>query len=836
MKPSVTEQLCGRALDFIRLGYDGVTASRLLSDTMDGMVMAAYDGRTGQDVPGEPERRGATGSPYLCAVLAVGGYGRRELAPFSDIDLMVVARTRDDATTGTAESFFYRLWDRGINISHSFRTLRECVEDGISDLQTRTTLIDARFLAGNWEVFREFREDVLQKLVHKGKRDFVSTILREVERRYRTYGESVYLLEPNLKEGRGGLRDFQTISWLLRVVLRVHDPHEMVRLNILSERDFRHVTRAYDFLLKMRLALHALSRRKNDVLAFEFHDAVAETLGFRNTMRFLAGEIMLRLFYRKALGIMEALSRTRTLCSTRFISMPALWSVRRVTRDYYVSKNEITVKDRTVLRDGDTIIEAFAVYAQTGRPFSRQLKEWIRHAFLHVNRRTRTSRQAIRHFLRVLSSDRVYETLTEMHETNILDRFIPEFGRLRHLVIYEPFHRFTVDQHTLVALKSLEALKKTKDQKLQYLAEFLGEMKQEVLYLSILMHDIGKGSLRRHEEEGYRLLKGVLERFGLDRDDRRMIEFLVKNHILLSKLALTRDTDDPETVMRLADTVENEENLKALYLVTYADMHAVNPHFWTEWKAYLLRDLFMRTMDHIRGADRAYLELHDGDLRVFIEDMPERYRLTHSIDAIRNDHLLSKDAGPDRVLLSVSEQPDGTAELTFITYDLPGLFARLVGVLSTKGLNVLRARLFTGKSGLVVDRIILSNWRDLWWEGLEKDVRDGVNRAITLPLTEAPRRRAHGGPQSHGIFESFLEIDNESSAHYTICELLLTDRIGLLHDAASRFSLNNADIVSAVINTEEGVVHDVFYLQHRGGKLEGEHILTMLAALHDMIP
>ncbi|MEW6117657.1 MAG: [protein-PII] uridylyltransferase [Nitrospirota bacterium] len=827
----ISEQLCEKTEECMRSGCGGLSLARTLTDLVDRLLSGVLEDALLCE--------GVAPSAPL-ALVAVGGYGRREMAPFSDIDIMVLAKDRNRSTTEAAQSVLYRLWDTGAAISHSFRTLEECVEDSLADIQTRTALIESRFLSGNQELFREFIRDVYPKILFKRKRDFIGDMLREIDRRHRLYGESVYLLEPNIKEGRGGLRDIHSIAWLAKTVLRFDDFNALHGL--LPPQDYKHFMASFDFLLRARACLHAFSKRKNDLLSFEFHEGTARLLGFKTTKRFSAAEIMMRLYYKKAATVMETLSKVAHHCSSQLVSFfPVSFSFKKITSDFFISKNEIIVRDRTLFKDTDKIIEVFYHSSVTGKKLSSQVKEHIKGRFLFINRKTRASQKAVHHFLNILRGDRVYVTLRAMHETGILDRFIPEFGKLRHLVISEPYHRYTVDEHSLIAIRNLEALRQPEQTKLSYLADIFRKVKPDILFLALLLHDIGKGVSRRHEEAGYRMLKTILERFTIDYADRRRIEFLVKNHIILAKLAFARDVEAPETIAQLSEIVETEDNLNALYLMTYADMSAVNPLFWTDWKAYLFHELYARTLEHLKGSKGKAVGTLDVKLREFVANMPDRYLISSTDDIINADYHLFERGKKEGVAIALRERADTTVEICIAAGDMPGLFAKIAGVLSSNGLNVLRARIYTGRDGRVIDKFVISNWREVWWKGIEELLYEELRNAILLNEGAPTRLRDtvasssdlhhYRTPGPFFRFESFIEIDNETSETHTILELFLPDRFGLLYEVANRLLAQGADITSAVINTEEGIAQDVFYLQYRGGKFESERLFAMLQSL-----
>lgn len=824
-RKNINELLYNKAHELIKLGNDGISATHQLTSIVDDILISTCHEILTQN----PE--------VQLSIVAIGGYGRKEIAPYSDIDIMLLAKKRDTVSMDIAQSILYRLWDTGMNISHCFRTLDECVEDAMNNLHTRTSLIESRFLLGNQTVFNEFKSDIYQKLLFKKKKEFVREILRDIEQRHKEYGDSIYLLEPNIKEGRGGLRDVHCISWLLKTgLLTIHGRiNEVSGLKkILSTNDYKYFIKAYDFILKARISLHYISKRRNDVLSFEFQDETAKIMGFKDTKQFMASEILMRLYYKKAKNIIDVLHKVKNVCSRQYVNFFIPVAIKKLTDDFYLARNEIAVKNIDLFKNSDKIFEAFRIYSITGKKFSLQVRDAIRSRFFFINKKTLLSRKAILHFIDILKGDRVYETLREMHDTGILDRFIPEFGRLRHLVIHEPYHRYTVDEHTLIAIRNLEALKNTQQKKLFYLSNIMKKVKQEILFLAVLLHDIGKGIPEKHHEDyGYRILKGIMERFNIGHDDRQKIEFLVKNHIVLSKLALTRDIDAPETIAQLAEIVENIDNLEALYLMTYADMTAVNPHFWTEWKAYLFHEMYIRTSAYLMGLKKQYLDIHDSKIKEFVRNMPDRYLISNTIDVITTDYYLSI-SKEEKPIISISERQDGTAELIIIADNMPGLFAKIVATLGFRGLNIFRARLYTGTNGLVIDKILISNWRDVWWNGMEEQIiQDLKYRLKTEIVNEHIKRQFIHSPIYR--FTPFIEIDNETSNEYTIFELFSHDRLGLLYDISMQLYTHGIDIVSAVINTEDGVARDVFYLQYRGNKLNTEATINALNAIQIVI-
>jgi [protein-PII] uridylyltransferase len=817
--------LSEKASELISQKADGFKIAEELTNYTDSVVISCYqEGRVAQESGTTPE----------LALLAVGGYGRREMMPYSDIDIMLLSGSDSPGIKDVVKPLLYGLWDRGLNISHSFRTLKGCVNDAMKDLHTRTAMMDCRFICGSKNIFDEFIRDLYQKLLYKNRRAFVSLVLAEIKRRHGDSGESLYLLEPNIKESKGGLRDIHSLSWLARTEFKMNNIADYA--SFLTDRQFRDFISAHNFLLRMRACVHISSARKNDILSADIHENVAALLEFRDTKRYFASEIMMRVFYQKSKVIADSLSKMTRLCAKRYFHLPISFSVKKISDHFYISKNEIIVKDPECLKKAPQILEAFKIYSLTGKSFSPIVEDLLKNSAFFIDRTGRSSREAIMHFREILRGARVYETLKIMHDSSVLDRFIPEFGRIRNLVILEAFHRYTVDEHTLIAIRNLENLRDPKDRKFIYLSNILKRLNQEVLCAAVLFHDIGKGVSRKHEETGYIIIGDILERLHFDKSERQMIEFLVRNHIVLSLFALTRDIAAPETIIRLAEIAGDETKLDALYIMTYADMRAVNPHFWNEWKASLLHELYTRTLGHLRGVIHDPYSLLGAEATDFARRMPTRYLLSSTAEEINRDYELAKLTAGDRITSLIVENGD-VAELIVVSSDIAWIFPVAVGVLSKRGLNIVRARLFSGQGDLMVCKIIVSNWRELYWESMEANIREDLRNAAHLSGLDAYAPVfSHTRKQTAKKRGCLLEIDNETNEGQTMLEVTLPDYLGLLFEIAIRLYNNKIDILSSMINTDDGMAHDVFYLQKDGGRLNADDCMNILDTLLDIEP
>lgn len=775
------------------------------------------------------------------ALIAIGGYGRRELAPFSDIDIMFFAK--DKADKKKIEKVLYKLWDSGLTISSCFRTAEDCINESHKDIRTFTSLLEARFIAGDKKLYDFYNKEVYDYLINRQQKYFIREKFKEMNQRHKNFDDSVFLLEPNVKEGIGGLRDIHAAMWFSLVVLKKKGIDALS--SVLSKHEYLSLIRAYDFLLKVRFSLHLANKRKNEILVLSMHDIVAEKLGFKNKGKFSGAERFMRYFYFNTNSVRNITVSLMEILGTEFLPFSQRlftpWKTK-ITDSFYVSKGETISMEKELTPD--RIIEAFYAFSKAGKNFSRNLKNTIRKNLAAIDKKSGSSSRAVGLFIKIFKGQRIYETLRNMHQSSVLGRFIPEFGALRSLVIYEPYHKYTVDEHTLIAIKNLENLTRPGLKSFEHFSGILRKIKdRELLFMALLFHDIGKAAGRHHKEEGYKRLKNIVERFNLDIEKRQRIEFLVRNHTLMSDLALTREIEDPEVIAQFAEAVGDEENLDAIYLITYSDMSAVNPHFWTEWKAYLLKELYDRTLAYIRGVrvdPKAYIEevlaSYNGEdkrnLKDFLSQMPERYIISTSIEKIYSDYAMLKELENERIIVSINQKTNYVTELTVATLDKPGLFSKIVGFISSKWLNILSAQLYTGKNGVVIDRIQISNWKDLWWDGMEKNIGDGLKAAV---IDEVPINLSGISKEIEAKFDVFVETDNESSDENTIVEFFSADRLGLLYDVSNFFYKKGLNIVSAKIHTESGIALDIFYIQDNGQKVNGEQTEDLTKSLWELL-
>jgi len=766
------------------------------------------------------------------AVFGTGSYGRQELCPFSDIDILVVAHK--GSQTETVKAFFYKLWDKGYNISHAFRTPSECVAEGMRDIQTRTAIIESRFICGEPAMKGVFSEEVLQKLRARKRKDYVSSMLRSVQERHAKQGGSPFLLQPDIKESKGGLRDIQSALWLTEVLYKYRDLNDLK--GILIQDELKKLIRAYDFMLRLRFIVHVLSKRKNDKFLFEFHQEAASMLNIRRSKKFSAVERMMRYYFLQSRNISVCTGDIYRKCGEAVTKKFFHFGITKINDDFYLSRKKLIARDDEVIKRSPVkIFEAFWLSATKGYQMSGRLLRTIKRSALRIRPRHRSSQRITELFLGIISSANVYNTLRNMHETGILDRFIPEFGALRHLMIMDYYHTYPVDEHTMICIRTIEELEHVKSSGVDGLKSIFRNMeKKNILYLAVLLHDSGKAKGKVHETEGYRNILNVAERFSLDSESRNLVEFLVRNHMLMAETAFKHDVESPEVIASFADRVKREDFLDALYLMTYADMSSVSDSFWTRWRASLLDRLYAGAKAHIRGfriektnilADiRKRFESKMAD---FLQAMPEDYFLSVPANRVLHEGELFEKALNEGFAMSVEDQHDGTVTVIVSAKDRKGMFADVVSVFSVRRLNIIEAKLFTSDNGWAFDKLRISNWHELWWDGMEKMIETDLmnvllqNKRIKIDEHRSGRR---------GV-EPLLDIDNEKNDEFTVIEIMAPDRLGLLYDVSQSLGECSVNIINGRINTEQGIANDIFYVNSFGSKLDSVTICSVIDLL-----
>jgi [protein-PII] uridylyltransferase len=795
-------------------------------------------------------------------LVAIGGYGRGELNPHSDIDLMFLHNGKSpQRVENIAQKLLYFLWDMRLDVGYSVRTPNDCLEMAKADTTVKTALLDSRFLIGSRPLYDQFHKLLQTQILAKGSDHFIREKLDELKKRREKYGSSIYLLEPNIKEGEGALRDLHSAIWVAKIKYKITEPAELIINGVMSEEELAAYRNSLTYLWRIRNELHFTAGRKNDQLTFDAQTRLAGFFSYVDKGKSLAVEEFMRDYYLHAAKVEHFASSLISRCAMREEGAGKILGYfirRQVTEGLYVIKGELVVPDESVIDKDPTLLMKIFEHAQRqGVGLNIKVKSLIRRKLDLVNDKFRRNREVSASFFTILRSDKgVAETLRLMHHLEFLMRYIPEFERIYCKVQHDLYHIYTVDVHSLFAVEEIVRLQQGEHREsLPLLTTIANEVdKRELLLLAVLLHDIGKGDGGGHAEIGADLIPTIARRIGLSREDTERLEFLVRTHILMAHIAQRRDLHDEKMIIQFARQMGKSENLKMLYLLTYADIKGVGPDVWTEWKALLLQELY----------DKAFQVLERGDFKLEasserVKKVKKRVReilgdeypvqdVKDELKAMTTRQLLSNQpevlAGHVRTLLAldesrilmnvVHEADKGYSNFTICTLDVPGLFSMITGVMSANGINILGAQIHTSTNGKVLDILQVNSPQGFVitdenrWQRVQDDMREVLEGKIRVSaLVEKKQRPTLLAEKVKPRIATRVEIDNEVSTEYTVIDIYANDKVGLLYRITSTLTDLGLYIGVSKISTKVDQVADVFYVKDIfGHKVYSEEKLT----------
>jgi len=783
-----------------------------------------------------------------CAVYALGGYGRGELNFHSDIDLnLIYDGSLTEEQERDVEAFYYYLLSYKLDLGFSARSVDEAISLSSSDISVFTNLLQRRFLTGSKELDEKL-ETMFGKLMKQKRDAIIEEILISRRDRYRRFYGTVYYQEPNVKESKGGLRDLHEAFWISKVVFGIENYSGFLDSKILDWKSFRDVISAYDFMLRVRNQLHIISGRKCDILSFEMQKDVARFFGFSTEKRgiesfmknyfnaaidisVITGQIIKRSLEKRQKGIIEILKGQKFIDEHFFSFDGSLYIDERREKDVLESP-ELVLKGFKIVQEKGLNLSAgaFRIFKLSAETKSKDY-------------RSEKALEAFREIL--LKQKRLSYTLELMHNCGVLDAVIPDFGRLRGHFQFDIYHKFTTDIHLILTVREIEKIAEmgTKGSSVAEKGSFYQVLhdieKPHTLYIAALFHDIGKGKRGRHELTGARIAGKYLGELGFSDEDIDEVEWLVRNHLLMSHLAFRRDVGDPKLIEDFASECRTEERLKKLFLLTYADIKAVGPGAWDRWKSSLLWELFLSTLhrftqgkpvevlltEKLERRKRKVLKLLSGKMseekvRGFLEEAERDYLSTYPSAEIEKHILLlerMKEQGKNHILSYESFPDIGFTEITIVTEYTRGLFHRIAGLLSYLGINIKGAKInravnnymvYTIQVSTIADEPVpeskLSKFRELLDELYEGKV--DVESLLDGKLKPKSFRTKVPKP------ETKVKFDNETSERFTIVEVSTFDRIGVLYAITRELLLSNTRLRMAKIATEGNRVIDTFYI------------------------
>jgi len=783
------------------------------------------------------------------ALLAVGGYGRAEMAPQSDVDLLFLTPYK---VTGWAESVIestlYILWDLKLKIGHSSRTIEDCIRLGREDITIRTALLEQRYLTGNAVLARELKERLSKELFKGTHAEFLEAKLAERAERHQKQGGQRYMLEPNVKEGKGGLRDLQTLYWIAKYIYGVEKAAELVRHGFFTQAEYQNFRDAETFLWAVRCHMHHLTGRAVDQLTFDLQPEVAERMGYSDQGGRRAVEIFMQAYFRHATQVGELTRVFLTGLEARHIKRaPGLLGLlrrrKKVKPEYKVDLNRLNIADPdSFLETPLNLLRIFEEGLRTGLLIHPDAMRLVA-ANLHlIDADLRENPEAVRIFLdMLLKHGNPERALRRMNELGVLGAFIPEFEPIVAMMQFNVYHHYTVDEHIIQCISTLAQIeRKELIEELPVSSSILDAgVNRKVLYVALLLHDIGKGRPEDHSIVGAQIARRVAPRLGLNAEDCETVEWLVRYHLLMSDVAQKRDIGDPRTVRDFAKAVKTKKRLDLLTVLTVCDIRGVGPGTWNNWKAMLLRRLHADTTEALEKGAEALNRSHREDeaKRALREALPDWSRSDLRAETARHygpywqglatkTHVvfarLLRDLGESEIRIDL--HPDIERDATracFALADHPGIFSRLAGALALVGANIVDARTYTSKDGYAtaVFWIQDSEGHPYEEERLPR-LRKTIERTFAgeVIATQALKDRDKVKKRERQFrVPTNIVFDNEGSDIYTIIEVDTRDRPGLLYDLTRTLAANNIYIASAVIATFGVQVVDSFYVKDMFG-------------------
>ncbi len=790
------------------------------------------------------------------AVVATGGYGRGLLAPGSDIDLLFLLPYKQTAWgEQVAEALLYCLWDMGLKVGHATRSVNECIRQAKADMTIRTALLEVRYLFGDAKLYDELTTRFDKEVVHATAPEFVAAKLAEREERHRRAGQSRYLVEPNVKDGKGGLRDLHTLFWIAKYVYRVREPEELIKRGVFDRDEYKLFRRCEDFLWSVRCNMHFLTGRAEERLSFDIQRDIAVRLGYTEHPGLKDVERFMKHYFLIAKDVGDL---TAILCARleELQAKPAPVLSRIIARlrpsrspkklsgtdDFVVENNRINIAlPDAFARDPVNLIRLFyhaqkhnlAIHPDAMRVATRSLKL--------IDNRVQQDEEANRLFLEILTSQNDAETvLRRMNEAGVLGAFVPAFGRIVAMMQFNMYHHYTVDEHLVRCIGVLNEIERGENRDIALASELMRTIQPQnrtVLYVALFLHDIAKGRVEDHSIAGARIARRLCPRLGMTATETELVAWLIEVHLVMSTVAQSRDLSDRKTIENFAAVVQSLERLKLLIILTTADIRAVGPGVWNGWKAQLLRTLYYETEPVLTGGfsevNRAQrVAMAQAEFRSELADWP-----AEALDAyigrlypaywlkVDLPHKLAharfvRDAESAGKTLATSVGFDaarGVTELTVFAPDHPWLLSIVAGACALAGANIVDAQIYTTTDGLALDTIAVSREFERDEDEARRAARigDSIEKAvrglIKLPDVIAKRASPKGRLRAFAI-EPEVTINNQWSNRYTVVEVTGLDRPGLLYELTTTLSKLNLNIASAHVATFGERVVDVFYV------------------------
>ncbi len=797
-----------------------------------------------------------------CCLVAMGGYGRRELAPYSDIDVMILTNAnQEEISHSISKGVFHHLWDLGFQVGHSVRSIMECLEIGGSDIPACTSLMEARFLEGNAAVFQEFQNIFERRIIKRRAKQFVLDKIEERQREYAKFGGTVFLLEPNIKKSKGGLRDIHLIQWVGQARFGAGTIQELANRGILAFQDYQVLQDAQEFLLRLRAFMHFEANRAQDILTFDDQVRLAETYGLADLPNLLAVEQFMQQYFLHTTGLHDRCMRflEQQAQEQSWVERMRQWWPNALIEDKFrIENRRLTIpseKLHGVLESPVWLLRLFEISQEKAVSVDSTILNEISQYLVNIPNEQFHTQEVSGIFRGILNRPgRIGQTLEAMHQASLLEKIVPAFARVRGLMQFNQYHKYTVDEHSLLAVKETERLQEDQG--------ILGEVyrqipDKDILHLAVLLHDLGKGRPGDHSKIGQEIAHKMADRLELSKNEREVLAYLVFHHLVMSHTAFRRDLNDKKIIMTFARKLKTIEALQKMFILTVADISAVGPEVMTKWKESLLGELYSRTYEAmVEGQEsskterdesvfqpderKALIDLiaaqggatpqADGSLWIDekLSQLPDWYVASTPIEQIANHLLAIKNLSSRPTYVEGRNNTElGISEFVLITraQAKPGLIMQVTGVLAALGLEVLNAQIMTLADGTVLD-IFSVNDSDGDGESsgyrlreISQEIQTVVQEESTVEqVFERCRRLTFGRQFPTGRRPTEVLLDNEVSDSYTVIDVFADDKPGLLFVLAKTLVQLDLSIHMARIGTRLDQVVDVFYVTTAAGE------------------
>ena len=880
-----------------QLHYDGASGLKVaqgLTILMDTLVKSLAEPAFARIRKAKPD------TDLAVSIVALGGYGRKELCPLSDVDIMFlypseITKQQLESTQNIfVDEVLYPLWDTGLKVGHSTRTVDEVFKEAKSDIQTKTALLEARLIAGSQPLFDGFQTSYHLFYRKENPKEYIKQRLSDQAERRVKYGGSVFMQEPDIKNGVGGLRDYHNTLWMAQVRLNVRDIVGLSELNYIRKEELSAFTEAYDFLLRTRNELHFRSQRPTDLLSLEVQPKIALRLGYKERNIFKRVEVFMRDYYRHAQTIYQISKVVENRLSLKdrepekknpLQSVKEFLLARRKERlkrvdGFLIRGREITYESPDVFeQDPERLIRVFRHNQRNNVELGLELSTLISTSTHLINQRVITSSDANLSFRTILQeTGNVYPTLSEMHELGVIGAFIPEWDKLTCLVQHEYFHRYTADIHTLETIRELDEIFTNPDPLYKPYRDAIHELPiPGLLYLILFLHDIGKAkAIKNHAESGVEIADPILERLQIDEENRVLVRFIIRNHLNMARFWQKYDIDDPDTAKAFAQQTENPDQLHLLYVHTFCDARGTARGLWNNYKDTLHRTLYRRSLDIFKSessvdehnekrkqmtqAELLKIDIpgvREEEITAHFKLLPDRYFINTASQEIalhiQMINKLMKDISHATSLQALRPVIDWREDLNrsftvvnVVTWDRAGLFYKLAGALNIAGYSILSAKAVSRDDHIAIDTfyVVESGRIPESPEKAKAVFENAIHDALLSDTDLYPRIQEIMRKEANDIFrvndnplaQSFeprVDVYHELSLQRTILEVQATDHLGLLYQISQAIYKHGFDIIFARINTERGIAIDTLYLTSADPKTEtdGKRLMKLRDSL-----